>query len=738
MFSASAGNGVETATRTPGGASHRVALAFWLGAWAGAVGGVADCVNATLVPHASARVRIELAIGCMMVCVLASALLAAGLGLVWELTESLGNRLRLAWPFRAVRGAQNLPIVTVLAVLFANDSRTLFSGPGISRTGLTVVLRWAFPVVGSLVGVGLLRAGAAILARLRSYPQEGRILCLFGCMGLAALLLRVVQLHELDPYVPLRRYGELGALLSAVAGLALFETHTAEPRELRDLTTVLAHPQGRSSVLGQLQQRLRIRQNGARMLPLAICLTLPFLFPSNDARLALASGKFIAAPEVYALRHLVDLDRDGYSPILGGGDCNDFDRRVHPFSHDVPGDGVDQACDGVDDGTAEVPVFGPAYGSPDAPTAQDLRARAQGKNILVILVDALRFDRLQDPRAARFPRLTRLSRQSASFARALAPSARTTLSIPAILDGTRREGPGVRLFHELHASGSHVGLVALDVVMDQLHLAQRLEGEVDLAAVSTEGDRTLWGGGVHVFTSRTITDRALGWLDGLGTARRAAGQAPWLLWVHYFSAHQWDEIEAIRSIREVAARYDAALADDDRGVGELLDGLAARGLSESTLVVLLTDHGESLGDHGWRTHGGYLYPELVHVPMSILVPGAPPVTVQTPVPTAALAPTLLDLVGVAHPRHDSLDSLVPLMAGGTSQGDGAPRPIVMQDTLQKAIAVDNRILRFTPHDNTTELFSLDELDASHSESLVAREPAVARRLSRLLAANLEP
>ena len=62
----------------------------------------------------------------------------------------------------------------------------------------------------------------------------------------------------------------------------------------------------------------------------------------------------------------------------------------------------------------------------------------------------------------------------------------------------------------------------------------------------------------------------------------------------------------------------------------------------------------------------------------------------------------------------------------------------MQDTLQKAIAVDNRILRFTPHDNTTELFSLDELDASHSESLVAREPAVARRLSRLLAANLEP
>ncbi len=272
--------------------------------------------------------------------------------------------------------------------------------------------------------------------------------------------------------------------------------------------------------------------------------------------------------------------------------------------------------------------------------------------------------------------------------------------------------------------------MALDVVIDQLDLAKELGADAELVGISTEGKRSLWGGGVHVFTGRAITDAALGWLD----TRVASGEAevPWLLWTHYFSAHQWDSIDAVRSVACDAERYDAALADDDRAVGALLDGLASRGMAESTIVVLLADHGESVGDHGWRTHGSYLYPELVHVPMSVRVPGVSPRTISTPVPTTALTPTLLDLVGIAQHRADSLDSLVPLV----SEGGIAPYPIVMREKLQDAILLGDRVLRYTPDANATELFALEDFDAPSPENLVAREPETVRRMSRILAGAL--
>ncbi|HEY8038218.1 MAG TPA: sulfatase-like hydrolase/transferase, partial [Polyangiaceae bacterium] len=402
-----------------------------------------------------------------------------------------------------------------------------------------------------------------------------------------------------------------------------------------------------------------------------------------------------------------------------------------------PGDGIDQDCDGVDGWTEEPADPEPAPGASDVLAMAELRARAHAKNVLVVLVDALRFDRLEDPLAATSPRLAGLSRRSVSFARALSPAARTPLSVPALLDG-RRGGPGNTLFHAFHAAGARAGFVSIDVVLDQLHLADTLGGEVDLVGIPTEGERSVWGGGVHVFTGAAVTDAALRWVDA-GPAAPAAGQrAPWLLWVHYFDAHQWDAIDGLRSIPGMPRRYDAALAEDDRAVGALLDGLEARGLGQSTVVVLLADHGESLGDHGLRTHGFYLYPELVHVPMSVLVPGVPPRSIPTVVPTAAMTPTLLDLMQIAARQDGAEASLVPLMAGATPPDGVAPRPVVMQDTLQSALALGPRLLRFTPGENATELSPLDDLDAMDPGDLVAREPDTAARMSRALVSHLAP
>jgi hypothetical protein len=115
--------------------------------------------------------------------------------------------------------------------------------------------------------------------------------------------------------------------------------------------------------------------------------------------------------------------------------------------------------------------------------------------------------------------------------------------------------------------------------------------------------------------------------------------------------------------------YDAGIYADDATLGALLDELAARGLLESTLVIVTADHGESLGDAGrW---GHHLTPdeEVLRVPLVMRLPSALPAgaRVDAPVSLVDLTPTVLDLLpeGLIAPM-DGLDgrSLLPLLANG--------------------------------------------------------------------------
>jgi arylsulfatase A-like enzyme len=78
-----------------------------------------------------------------------------------------------------------------------------------------------------------------------------------------------------------------------------------------------------------------------------------------------------------------------------------------------------------------------------------------------------------------------------------------------------------------------------------------------------------------------------------------------------------------------------------------MEELSRRGLENNTLVVITSDHGESLGQHHLRTHGKALYWELIHVPLVIWYPGHIPagVTVTTPMTNAAIPATIMDLLG---------------------------------------------------------------------------------------------
>ena len=96
-----------------------------------------------------------------------------------------------------------------------------------------------------------------------------------------------------------------------------------------------------------------------------------------------------------------------------------------------------------------------------------------------------------------------------------------------------------------------------------------------------------------------------------------------------------------------ADEYDAGLKYDDDFIGRLLSALNAKGLLRDTVVVITSDHGESLGDHGLTHHGAALYRELVHVPLVVSWPGHVPEAVRIPQPVsnAAIAATLVHLAG---------------------------------------------------------------------------------------------
>jgi arylsulfatase A-like enzyme len=93
--------------------------------------------------------------------------------------------------------------------------------------------------------------------------------------------------------------------------------------------------------------------------------------------------------------------------------------------------------------------------------------------------------------------------------------------------------------------------------------------------------------------------------------------------------------------------YDAAIAWLDDELGRLFEALDSRGLSQNTLIIVTSDHGEEFGEHGALGHGGEVYMDLIRVPLVFVFPGRVPagVRVAPPVTQADLPTTILDLIG---------------------------------------------------------------------------------------------
>jgi len=112
-------------------------------------------------------------------------------------------------------------------------------------------------------------------------------------------------------------------------------------------------------------------------------------------------------------------------------------------------------------------------------------------------------------------------------------------------------------------------------------------------------------------------------------------------------------------------KYDDSIRYVDDKVGELLSTLHGHGLDTNTLIIVTSDHGESLGEHGLETHGGSLYWNLIHVPLIVWWPGHVPPGghILQPITNAVIPATLLDLIGKTPPDSFRGPTLAALLKG---------------------------------------------------------------------------
>ena len=134
------------------------------------------------------------------------------------------------------------------------------------------------------------------------------------------------------------------------------------------------------------------------------------------------------------------------------------------------------------------------------------------------------------------------------------------------------------------------------------------------------------------------------------------------LWMHLYDPHYPYHPPAPYAAEYKDRPYDGEIAFADAQVGRLIRFLKSKGLYNNTLIVLSGDHGESLGEHGEKTHGFFIYNATLHVPFMIHLPGtAAPRVVPELVSLADLMPTVLQTLKMETPSQVQGRSLLPLI-----------------------------------------------------------------------------
>jgi len=379
------------------------------------------------------------------------------------------------------------------------------------------------------------------------------------------------------------------------------------------------------------------------------------------------------------------------------------------------------------------------------------RAMPGSPNVLVIVVDTLRADHLSSYGYSRqtTPNIDNLAHRGVLFENAIAPSSWSLPSHASLVTGEPVHSHGMGNVEPMPWLGwSKSGLNGLPTMGEALQKQGYRTGAFSANRIYFTSNVGLGRGLIHfedyfdgvgdsfvrtqfgrefarLYMNRspkskfTRAFRALGlgsWLDkdsegsgdygGIYGIRKRADEVnretlrwvarershPFLAFLNYLDVHfayggpagypkpAWDQGTTIDE-------YDAGLKYTDDYIGRLLRGLEGLGVLKNTIVIVTSDHGEALGDHGLSFHGAALYWDLVHVPLIISWPGHMPqgVRIEQPVTNADIAHTVLALTGAA---EDPFPGPTLATLWGQSAPKSWPNPVSELPQTNTIVAAD--------------------------------------------------
>lgn len=357
-------------------------------------------------------------------------------------------------------------------------------------------------------------------------------------------------------------------------------------------------------------------------------------------------------------------------------------------------------------------VFGSLMGCgddpDDSPSTSSSNGEEPAKNLVLLLIDTLRADRLNcygyDQRRTS-PRLDEFAVEGALFERVLAPAPWTIASTGTLFTGLQPFRHGFTFPDRAPLSSKAV--TAAEIFLEQgfktgAFSANLLVCEESGFAQGFDDFELL-----EFEHARTMTDKAIDWLD-------LNSSLPFFLYVHYFDPHDpYEDPDGLykgfdpdyegpcngdianaeskvkagedsglsdRDVEHLLARYDAEIKFADGEIGRLLDRIDQLGLTENTVVAIVSDHGEQFLEHRGLKHGTSVHQEELWVPWLLRAPGQVPAgaRIEAPVGLSDVLPTCLALAGL-DPLEGidglALDvpSLAGITAGGRSGNEGADR-----------------------------------------------------------------
>jgi arylsulfatase A-like enzyme/Flp pilus assembly protein TadD len=298
---------------------------------------------------------------------------------------------------------------------------------------------------------------------------------------------------------------------------------------------------------------------------------------------------------------------------------------------------------------------------------------AADANVILITIDTLRADHLEcyGYRGIRTPAINQLSADGVRFEQDISQAPLTLPSHCSILTGMWPNSTGVR---------DQAGFT-LSPDKPRLAAVLRTAGIQTAAFVGSSILNTETGLG-QGFDAYTNVSPAIGGAPGAeGLERRGdqviadglrwietPGRGRFFAWIHLFDPHTpYSPPEPYRTEYKTSP-YDGEIAFVDSQIGRLCSELRAKSLYDKTLIVITSDHGEGLGEHGEESHGFFLYDSTLRVPLIVKFPESQwkGRVVSEQVRGIDLAPTILDALGILAPLRMQGRTLMKLASGKPS------------------------------------------------------------------------